>query len=71
MPYKTIKPKCRHCGTVTYPFGSLCDACWDADQAGAQTTSCCGDYHYADCPIRTGGGDHAYTDDDDLYRRWW
>ena len=31
---------------------------WVSDlepNADNQGTSCCGDYHYADCPIRTGG----------------
>lgn len=35
----------------------------------AAGTSCCGDYHYADCPLRGGGSE--YRDDYDTENRWW
>jgi len=65
----TVYPRCRYCGTVSYPFGSLCDDCAD-DEVSVSLGSCgCVEYHVADCPTRTGGSDSGMSKDDylDLY----
>jgi hypothetical protein len=38
------------------------------DYAG---TSCCGDYHYADCPTRTGGVSDYHADNYQEEGAWW
>lgn len=44
---------CSECGLLPLDDEDYYSECLSKPYEPA--TSCCGDYHYADCPIRTGG----------------
>jgi hypothetical protein len=48
----------RYAGTVHRPClvvgCTIINLDFDEEDDDNEGTSCCGDYHYADCPIRTG-----------------
>lgn len=64
---ETVTPtrNCAGCGALPAEAGdTYCAGCRSAIDRGSNVadwpepmTSCCGDYHYADCPTRSAGAD--------------
>ena len=72
---------CTSCGTATHVGDRVrwtrgsgvrhttTAACDEAlSEQRSEGTSCCGDYHYADCPTRTGGSEQYYNDYEEDWR---